>query len=62
MDFLYARLDQVHMSRSERIMAKAQLARTEAVADALFAMGRGAKRLLRTLVLRPFRRMTASLG
>jgi hypothetical protein len=62
MDFLYTRLDQVHMSPSERIMAKAQLARTEAVADAIFAMGRSAKRLLRTLVLRPFRRMTASLG
>jgi hypothetical protein len=62
MDFLFARLDEVHMSRYERIRAKAQLARAEAVADAIFAIARGSKRLLKTLVLRPFRRMAASLG
>lgn len=62
MDFVYLRLDQVHMSQSERIMARAQLARAQAVADAVFALVHGAKRLLKTLVLRPFRRLTASLG
>lgn len=62
MDFLYERLDQVQMSQSQRILAKAQLARAQAVADAVFAVLHGSKRLLKTLVLRPFRRLTASLG
>lgn len=62
MDFLYARLDEVQMSQFERIRAKAQLARAQAFADAAFAVVHGVKRLLKTLVLRPFRRMTASLG
>jgi hypothetical protein len=62
MDYVYARLDEVRMSQTERLMARAQLARAEAVAEAVFAVVHGSKRLLKTLVLRPFRRMTASLG
>ena len=61
-DILYVRLDQIRMSRSERIKAKAQLARAEAVVEAVFAIGCGASRLLKRLVLRPVRRMAASLG
>jgi hypothetical protein len=60
LDFLYARLDEIRMSDYERIRAKAQLARTEAVADAIFAIGRGLQTLLKVLVLRPIRRLTAS--
>lgn len=62
MEFIFARLDEVQMSPSERIKAKAQLARTEAVADAIFAIGRGLRTLLKVLVLRPIRRLTASFG
>jgi len=62
LDFFNARLDEVKMSDYERIKAKAQLARAEAVADAIFAIGRGLRGLLKRLVLRPIRRMTASFG
>jgi hypothetical protein len=40
------RLDEVHMSAYDRIRAKAQLARAEAMADALAAVFSYAKRLL----------------
>jgi hypothetical protein len=60
--FLNARLDQVQMSPLERLTAKAQLARAEAFADMMFAIARGAKRLVRNLVLRPLRRHTVSIG
>ena len=62
LEFLNTRLDEVQMSQLERIKAKAQLARADAVADALFAIARGAKRLLKNVVLRPFRRLTVSIG
>ena len=62
LEFLNRRLDEVQMSEVERIRAKAQLARTEAIADAIFAIARGAKRLLKNQVLRPLRRVTASFG
>ena len=62
LDFLNARLDAVRMADYERIRAKAQLARAEAMADLIAAIGRGLRRLLRTLVVRPIRRLTASLG
>ena len=62
LDFLNARLDAVRMADYERIRAKAQLARAEAMADLIAAIGRGLRSLLRTLVVRPIRRLTASLG
>jgi len=62
LDFLNARLDAVRMADYERIRAKAQLARAEAMADLIAAIGRGLRRLLRTLVVRPIRLLTASLG
>jgi len=57
--FLYARIDALQIGSYERIKAKAELARTEAVADAMVAFGRGAHRLLNRLVVHPFRRFTA---
>jgi len=62
LDLLNARLDAIQMADYERIRAKAQLARAEAMADLIAAIGRGLRRLLRTLVVRPIRRLTASLG
>ena len=60
--FFNARIDELQISSYERIRAKAQLARTEAVADAIVAIGRGVHALLKTLVFRPLQRFTASLG
>ena len=62
LDFFNARIDALQIGSYERIRAKAQLARTEAVADALVAIARGVRGLLKTLVFRPLRRFTASLG
>lgn len=62
LEFLYTRLDEVHMSDYDRIKAKAHMARTEAIADAAFALGRRLRSLLKALVIRPIRRMTASFG
>lgn len=62
LDFFNTRIDELQISSYERIRAKAQLARTEAVADAIVAIGRGVHGLLKTLVVRPLRRFTASLG
>lgn len=62
MDFLNVRLDRVTMSDYERLHAKASLARAEAVAELLARMTGSVKRLLRTVLLRPFRRLTSALG
>ncbi len=61
-DFLNARLDEILMSGHERIKAKAQLARAEAIADLFVAVAGGLKRLFKALVLKPFRRLTAAIG
>jgi hypothetical protein len=60
--FFYARIDALQIGSYERIKAKAELARTEAIADAMVAFGRGARGLLKTLIVHPFRRFTASIG
>lgn len=60
--FFNARIDELRISSYDRVKAKAQLARTEAVADAIVAIGRGLHGLLKALVLRPFRRIAASIG
>jgi hypothetical protein len=62
LDFLNARLDEVRMSIDERQRAKAILARTEAVADAMLEFINLVKQLLKTLVVRPFRRLITSVG
>lgn len=60
--FFNARIDALQIGSYERIKAKAELARTEAIADAMVAFGRGALGLLKTLIVHPFRRFTASIG
>jgi hypothetical protein len=62
LDFFSARLDEVQMSEYERLRAKASLARAEAVADAVVELIGLGKRLLKTLVVRPFRRLMTSAG
>ena len=62
LDFFYARLDETGMSSYERIRAKAQMARVEAFANAVFAIARGLQVLLKARVIYPLRRMTASFG
>ncbi len=60
--YFEARIDELRISGHERLKAKARLAQAEAMADALVAIAHGAKRLLRSLVIRPLRRLTTSLG
>ena len=74
MDFFNTRLDEVRMSGHERLKAKAHLARAEAFADAVFAIGRAIRGLfvsspahpapaVRTArTVRRVRRMTPSAG
>jgi hypothetical protein len=59
---LYARLDELRISGHEREQAKARLARAEAMVDFLAGAVAGAQRLLKRLVLRPIRRLAATLG
>ena len=60
--FMQARLDEVRMSGHMRLQAEAQMARAEAIAEFLGELADGINRVLRKLVLRPFRKLTASLG
>jgi len=60
--YFAARIDELRMNGHERWKAKARLAQAEAMVDALAAIVSGAKRLLRSLVIRPLRRLTTSLG
>lgn len=62
LDFLNARLDEVRMSSHERLRAKASLARSEAVAEAVVEIVNLVKRLLKTLVVRPYRYLTTLVG
>lgn len=54
------RLQQIRMGAHDRLMAEAHLARAEFVADVLVGAMDLAKRGLRALVLRPFRRAAAA--
>jgi nitric oxide reductase activation protein len=58
LDLLLKRLDEVRMTESDRIRAKAHLARAEAVADAVAGVGPALRRLYRRLVVRPLRRVS----
>lgn len=60
--YFNGRLDEIRMSGHERLKAKAHLARAEAVADATAALINLVMRLLKTLVVRPIRRLTTSIG
>ena len=60
--FFDARLDEIRMSSYERLRAKASLARAEAFADVAAQIINLVKRLLKTLVIRPYRRLTTSIG
>ena len=58
--FFNALLDEVRMSGHERLRAKASLARAEAFADAAETLINALKRAVKSLVLRPYRRLTTS--
>ena len=60
--FFNDRLDQVRMSGHERLAAKARLAQSEAIADAVFAFIDYAKRQVKSVTARPLRRPTISAG
>ena len=60
--FFNARLNEIRMSGHERLRAKARLAQTEAIADAVFELIGLGRRLLKSLVARPVRRPTTSAG
>ena len=60
--YFEARIDELRINGHERLKAKARLAQAEAMADALAAIDGGIRRLLRSLVIRPLRRLTTSLG
>lgn len=62
LDFLNARLDEVRMSSHERLRAKASLARSEAVAEAVVEIVNLVKRLLKALVVRPYRYLATLVG
>jgi len=60
--FMQARLDEVEMNGTMRLQAEAQIARAEAMIEFVSALVVGVDRVLRKLVLRPYRKLTASLG
>ena len=60
LEILFRRLDEVRISERERIRAKAQLERAEAVASLIADAGKGLERLYRKLVVRPLRRLAAA--
>jgi len=62
LDFLNRRLDGVRMSDCERLVAKAHLARAEAIAGAAASAFHLVKRALKRLAPRPVRRPTTSAG
>jgi hypothetical protein len=57
LEFMYQRLDEVRLSERERIRARAQLERAEAVASLIVDGGKAIERLFRKLVVRPIRRL-----
>lgn len=61
-DLLYARLNEIRLTPAERQLAKAQLARAEAVAGAIVWIATFLKELIRTLVVCPIRRFASTLG
>ena len=62
LDAVMARLKEIRMPPYERIQAEAQVARAEAIAEALATLSRLVKASVRALVLRPLRRLAATFG
>jgi len=62
LDRLNARLDEIGMHDYARLRAKAEMARAEAMIEGVEAMADLVKRLAKTLVIRPYRRLTHSIG
>jgi hypothetical protein len=60
-ELIEARLDEVGLSSYERIKAKAQLARAEAVADALAALSATVKRAVKQVFERPYHHPNTSI-
>lgn len=56
------RLQQIQISAHDRLLAEAHLARAEFLADVVIGSIDVAKRVLRALVLRPFRRAAAAFN
>lgn len=61
-EYFNARLDEVGLSAYERMRAKAELARAEVLASAIVKIIGLGKRLLKSLVVRPYLRLTANVG
>ena len=59
-ELIEARLDEIGLSSHERLKAKAQLARAEAVADALAALAASVKRAVKHILDRPYHEPNAS--
>ena len=59
-ELIEARLNEVGLSSRQRLEAKAQLARAEAVADALAALTAGVKRAAKQVFDRPYHEPNAS--
>ena len=62
LNLLNARIDEMRISSDARRRAKASLARAAAVADTAAEIINIIKRLAQTMVIRPYRRLTTSLG
>lgn len=62
LEYLNSRLDEIGMHDYARLRAKASLARAEAMADGIEAIVNLVRRLAKTLVVRPYRRLTTSIG
>lgn len=59
---IYARLKEVRLSSHDRMLAEANLARAEAIAEILAAGFKAGREFLARLVVRPLKRLTASIG
>lgn len=62
LEFLNSRLDEVRMSAHERLLAKASLARADAISDSLLELTGALKRLLKNFLVCPIRRLTSAWG
>jgi hypothetical protein len=62
LEFLNRRLDEIQMTGTERLRAKAGLAQAEALAGAIVAVANGMARLFRPMTARPGRGAAPSAG
>jgi hypothetical protein len=60
--FFNSRLDEIHMSSHDHLMARARMAQAEAIADAIRAGIDLIKRAVKALAPRPHRHPTISAG